>query len=127
MKSKFLKKFTHQVVSCPSCYQKLRVPARPGKTLEIKCQKCGYVFQINFKSPLDGPFQYNRNQNPLQNLKGFMTRYTRLPIQGKRVIRIFLIFFLFMIFMLAGRYAFENSSRFDRVSPDESSSVIEVL
>lgn len=39
-----------QVVACPSCSQKLRVPTRVGKTLRITCSKCRTQFDVRFPS-----------------------------------------------------------------------------
>ena len=53
-------KITNKIVQCPSCQQKIRIPIRPGKSLEIRCQKCGTIFQINFQNPISEIFKYNR-------------------------------------------------------------------
>jgi len=35
---------THHIYKCPSCKQKIRVPRKGGKKVEIRCPKCGQTF-----------------------------------------------------------------------------------
>ncbi len=36
---------THHIYRCPNCSQKIRVPRKGGKTVEITCPKCGERFK----------------------------------------------------------------------------------
>lgn len=67
--AEFKKKVTSKVVPCPSCQQKIRIPVRPGKSLEIRCQKCGTTFQINFQSPFGEVFKWDKSLPFLGNIK----------------------------------------------------------
>ncbi|MCK5073199.1 MAG: hypothetical protein KAQ98_07205 [Bacteriovoracaceae bacterium] len=56
MLRKHLKNIGKKIVSCPSCGQKLRLPVRPGKILNVRCSKCQIYFNISFKTPLSSIF-----------------------------------------------------------------------
>ena len=98
------KKYTHQVVACPSCSQKLRIPLRFGKTLSINCSRCRSNFQVKIPHPIkemkrifSDIFSWDFNSNFSQNIQSstrkffFILRYT--PV-GRR-------FFKMMLYVLS--------------------------
>lgn len=89
-------KLTRKVFSCPSCAQKLRVPIRPGKTLNIQCSRCPSQFLLDFKIPLIEVFRWQSGKSLKQNLIDFHHRFWNLPMAAK----IQLIMMLFILAML---------------------------
>lgn len=37
-----------QILACPQCHKKLRVPMKAGSTLRITCPRCQGQFQVSF-------------------------------------------------------------------------------
>lgn len=52
-----------KIIQCPSCQQRLRVPIKPGKTLQIICGKCQSHFHITFQSPLFDALKRHQGQS----------------------------------------------------------------
>lgn len=94
------KKLTSKVVGCPSCHQKIRIPIRPGKSLEVRCQKCTTTFQINFQTPFKEVFQWNRSLSFVQNVMAMKGAYQRLPQQARLAFIAQSLMLVVMLFML---------------------------
>ena len=109
----FKKKVGSKVVSCPNCRQKIRVPIRKGKTLEIRCQKCATVFQIHFQSPFGEVFKWYPHHGVGGNLKSMMINFKNLPYQAKVAffIQILMLFFFILIltFVISNAFKKDNS------------------
>lgn len=93
-------KLTNKIVQCPSCQQKIRIPVRPGKSLEVRCQKCTAVFQINFQNPLSEVFQYNTGLPIKQNLSNMRLAYKRLPQQARLALVAQVLMMVLIVFMI---------------------------
>lgn len=58
-----------KVITCQNCNQKLRVPIKFNKILQISCNKCNTLFTVSFKNPLFDLFVWNTQINLLENIK----------------------------------------------------------
>ena len=91
---KLLNKLKNKIINCPSCKQQLRIPIKPGKTLEIRCSKCCLTFQIGFQTPFQNIFKWNRNHSLKSNLQSFWYKLTLLPGFIKFALYMFFIMFI---------------------------------
>lgn len=89
-------KLTRRVFNCPSCGQKLRVPVRPGKTLQVQCSRCPSQFLLDFRIPLIEVFKWQSGKSLKQNLIDFHHRFWNLPLSAKVQV-IMMIFVVAMI------------------------------
>ena len=92
-----------KTIQCPSCRTKMLVPARPGKTLRVKCTKCRAQFDIKFTSPLAEMFQWNKAIGFKRNVKAMKTRFKALPTAAKVSVSIFSFAILFLIVSIIKR------------------------
>jgi ribosomal protein L37AE/L43A len=93
-------KLTNKIVNCPACQQKIRIPVRPGKSLEVRCQKCGTTFQINFQNPVTEVFKYDKQYPLKQNLANMWLNFKRLPQQARLALIAQILMIVLMTFMM---------------------------
>lgn len=92
------KKLTSHVAVCQRCQKKLRVPVKPGKTLQVECVGCGLTFHVSFKNPFIEVFQYNPALSMKENLSLSLKRYGQLPSSVRlKMMFIFCAMVLFII------------------------------
>jgi len=72
-----------RVFSCPQCRQKLRVPIRPGKVLEVSCSNCQSGYRLDFKVPLIECFRWQSGKSLKHNLINFSNRFWNLSLDTK--------------------------------------------
>ena len=41
-----------KVMECPSCKKRFQFPVKPGKTLSVKCPRCGASYRVSFVNPV---------------------------------------------------------------------------
>jgi hypothetical protein len=102
-------KLTKKVLSCPSCGQKLRVPIRPGKMLQVQCSRCPSAFILNYKIPLIEVFRWQSGKSLKQNLIDFHHRFWNLPL-ANRIQMILTIIVMAICLDLMLSYFYEISS-----------------
>jgi len=39
-------------MECPSCKKRFQFPVKPGKTLSVKCPRCGASYRVSFVNPV---------------------------------------------------------------------------
>ncbi len=78
-RGKFLDKLRFQVISCPYCSQKLRVPLKGVPVLKITCSKCRAVFEIKFANPVTDLLKWDKSADLKTNALRVYDRFKDLP------------------------------------------------
>lgn len=98
----FWYRLTKKSFKCPQCGQGLRVPIRPGKTLQVSCVRCPGQVLVDFRVPFIEVFKWQSGKSLKQNLVDFHHRFWNLPLQHKIHILIWLIIAAMLLDMLIG-------------------------
>lgn len=98
----FWPKLTRKTFRCPQCSQRLRVPYKLGKTLQVNCSRCSGTILLDFKVPFIEVFRWQKNRGILANFKSMHQRFWGLPQLAKFQVLIWIITFAILIDALLG-------------------------
>ena len=95
---KIIKNIGKKIITCPSCFQKLRVPIKMGKRLKISCNRCSNEFEIYFENPLGNIFKWDKTKKFGSNIKSILSGLINSPIQIK-LLAVLSIIFLVLVYL----------------------------
>ena len=91
---------THKVTACPSCSKQIRFPIKRGKVIQVTCPLCSHKFNIQFTSPLQILFKWNKQQRLKENIITIKNRFNALQPKDKQVMIFSILPYLLLLIFL---------------------------
>ena len=89
-----------KIIKCPYCQQKLRIPIKFGKVLNINCHNCKGMFELNFKNALLELIKWNKNVSFKDNINTMKKTFLSLNKSQKKQLILITICIVYILYII---------------------------
>ena len=89
-----------KIIQCPHCQQRLRIPIKFGKVLNISCHNCKGMFELNFKNALLELMQWNKKISFQDNINTMRKTFMSLNKSQKKQLILITICITYILYII---------------------------